>query len=112
MTHKLKPLDGRAFQILMFIYNYKEAHDYSPSNREMCVAIQTTNSKPISLSVLNWHLKALRKKYGYLDYVPRQSRTVHLTREGKDFVAAFILPEKIKQAKMKIDQLKTQLTKT
>lgn len=95
-----KTVEGNAFEILKFIHEFKETHDYSPSNREITMAIRTKFGYPLSLSVLHYHLDKLRTRWGYINFIPRQSRTVHLTSEGKAFVRAHLLPERI--AAMKV----------
>lgn len=93
--YEVKPLDGNPFEILKFIYRYKLEHEYSPSNREIVEAIRTRKGASLSLSVLHYHLGRLKHKYGYINFLRRQSRTVHLTPAGKAFIKAHLLPDRI-----------------
>lgn len=76
--------DERRRKILLFVYEYKVNRDYSPSTREIGLAIGIS-----STSVVNYHLDRM-KDDGVVDFIPLQARTLHLTRQGKDLVAGLL----------------------
>lgn len=91
---KVRALEGNLFDVLKFIYEFKAQHDYSPSIREMCAAIKTPMGVELSSSVCRYDLVSLRDM-GYIHFLPREARTVHLTPLGKAFMQAHTLPERV-----------------
>ena len=84
-----------AKQILVFIHRFKYSHDYSPSMREIGkgVAVALGAKRPTSTSVVSYHIRRMETK-GLLASFRNQSRTVHLTADGKRLVASLTKPRR------------------
>lgn len=82
----------RAIQILQFVEAFKSKYDFSPSRREIMGADRVAGVEPIrdqiqSTSVCNYYIKdVLIKRLGFVEERPRDSRTIHLTINGRLFL--------------------------
>lgn len=98
MTWMKKELNTRHRRLLAFIHEYKEVRPYSPDMREMAKAIECS-----STSVMNYYLNRLEDEglisFLYTDtpgkfHNMRAARTVHLTEQGKKYVAELLKTER------------------
>ena len=87
-SSRQKPLNIRARKLLLFVHEFKEQNDYSPSNRDIGEAVDIS-----STSVVRYYILMLQK-IALLDFVPGQSRTLHLTPDGKQQVMDWLRVEK------------------
>lgn len=73
-------LSERMYRILCFIADYKRAHSYAPSIREIGAAISVD-----STSLVDYYLKQLEED-GYITRDSRIARTVNLTAKARAIV--------------------------
>lgn len=92
---KVRELTKRHRRLLLFIYEYKIHHPYSPDIREISVAIADVKEYPLSTSMVNFYLDRLEKD-GLISFLylktkgkkhnVRAARTVHITDAGFSFI--------------------------
>lgn len=76
-SFSIEDTNGRPWRLLQAIHDFKQAHDYSPSYRDLMNAVGIT-----STGMLGFYCNGLRN-LGYVDFIEKQSRTIHLTEKGK-----------------------------
>lgn len=78
MTTQLEraPLTDRQAQVLAWISRYIDDHGYSPTIREMCVALGIRSPNGVVC-----HLEPLRRK-GYIDWLDARPRTIRTTADA------------------------------
>lgn len=83
---KKNVLDSQEATVLCYIASYKKANPFSPSFRDIAVALKDRYGKPVSSSVVGRVLKNLIGK-GYVGALMTgkvvQPRTVYLTKKGR-----------------------------
>lgn len=89
-SHRRIKENPRVMDILLFIFDFKDKNDYSPTVREIGNAIHIT-----STSVVNYYLRRLRTQ-DFLDFNPREARTLRLTKKGKEYVNNLTMPKRRK----------------
>lgn len=72
----------RQTDVLKFVATFTSAYGFAPSVRDIAAYFELASTNTIA-----GHLSALKKK-GYVDSVPKQARTLRLTRRGTKFVEA------------------------
>lgn len=89
-TKRLDLSEGSKQRILLeFIHEFWTSNRYCVSKREMADKLKT------STSVVSYYQRQL-KAAGLVDYIPLQSRTLHLTEEGIHTIAIAVKMEKKK----------------
>lgn len=83
-------LSTRQQEILAFVRHYRDEHGYPPTIREIGEAV-ANSSKPVSTSVVNYHLKALQER-GYVDRDPSVSRGIRLTSQAMSYLGLSFSP--------------------
>jgi len=76
----------KRLELMELVSEYHDEHKYCPSLRDIMDALHIS-----STSVVRYYLDDLRLK-GYIDWLDGQSRTVHLTMLGENFLSNHKFP--------------------